>query len=101
MDIPGFDTADLAQALADEALNDDGLADVWDSWTSHWEREFSRLNDLEEQWKKRGAERICMEAKREAEYNHLAEAAARAREAEEQVEEMRREQARQRLCEDA
>jgi len=97
----GFDTADLAAAFADEALHDDGLEDVWDKWASHWENEFSRLNGLEEQWKKRGAERICMEAKREVEYAHLGEIAARARETEEQVEEMRREQVRQRLVEDA
>jgi len=98
---PVFDTADLAAALADEALHDDGLEDDWDQWASHWENEFSRLNGLEEQWKNRGAERICMEAKREVEYANLAEIAAKARQTEEQVEDMRREQARQRLIEDA
>lgn len=98
---PVFDTAELAAALADEALHDDGLENDWDQWASHWEKEFSRLNGLEEQWKKRGAERICMEAKREFEYANLAEIAAKAKETEEQVEDMRREQARQRLTEDA
>lgn len=99
--LSGFDDTLLADALADEALNDDNLADVWDSWSSHWEREFSRLNGLQEEWKKRGAERICLEAKREVEFAHLAQAAAIAREAEEELEEMRREQARQQLTEDS
>jgi hypothetical protein len=102
----GLDSVGLAEALVDEAvadtaLNDDALADIWDSWSSHWDREFSRLRGLEEQWKKRGAERILTEVKREAEYVHVGEAARLAREAEEEVEEMRRVQARQRLCEDA
>lgn len=88
-------------AIADTALNDDALADLWDAWSSCWEREFSRLDGLEEQWKKRGAERVLLEAKREVEYANVAEAAARARETEEQLEEMRREQERQRLREDA
>jgi hypothetical protein len=77
------------------------LADVWDSWSSRWECEFSRLNGLQEEWKKRGAERICLEAKREAEFVHLAHAAAIAREAEEELEELRREQARQQLSENS
>jgi hypothetical protein len=97
----GLDDTLVAEALADAALNDENLADVWDSWSSHWEREFSRLNGLEEQWKKQGAERIQREVTREVQYAHLEEAAKMARETEEEMEEMRREKARQQLKDDA
>lgn len=98
---PRLDDSLLAEAVADAALNDDGLADLWDNWSSHWEREFSRLSSLEGEWAKRGAERICHEAKREVQYKHLEHAAKVARETEEEMEEMRRERARQQVREDA
>lgn len=88
-------------ALADSALNDDGLADLWDAWSSHWEAEFSRLDGLEEQWKKKGAERVVLDAKKELDYAQKAEAAAKAREVEDQLEQVRLLQERERLREDA
>lgn len=101
-----LDSAGLAEALADEAIADtalyeDGLDDAWDSWAAHWETEFSRLDGLEEQWQKLGADRACLVAKREMEQAILAEAAAKAQKVEQLLEDMRREEARQKLREDA
>merc|ERR1719335_1009495 len=98
---PVLDPADLATAIADEALNDEFLNDEWDSWAAHWETEFSRLNKLEEQWKKQGAERACMEMKREAQYRQAEENAARARQPEQQVEDLRRQAEKEKLRDDA
>lgn len=101
-----LDSVGLSEALADEAIADtalyeDGLDDAWDSWAAHWETEFSRLDGLEEQWKKLGDERACLSAKREVEQALFAEAKAKAEKTEQLVEEMRQMEARQKLREDA
>jgi hypothetical protein len=99
---PGLDSFGLAEALSDaaiaeSALNDEHLADIWDSWSTRWEKEFDRLDSLEELWKKKAELQANLEVVREAEYAHLEEERARRRQVDAVEEEMRREEACQQL----